>query len=80
MLWKPPGSSGSRIRFTSLTVEGSGRPVTSRNDRAHVGVGPALAELNRLHHVVAVADLEVLHVHPAGAGVEVLVLDPPLAR
>ena len=30
MLWKPPGMSGSWIRATSRTVDGSGSPVTSQ--------------------------------------------------
>ena len=47
------------------------------NDRAHVRVRATLAKLQRLNDVVAVVPLEVLHVHAAGAEVQILVLDAP---
>ena len=48
--------------------------------RAEVIVRTASPELQRLHQVIAVVPLEVLHVHAAGSLVEVLVLDPPLVK
>ena len=46
--------------------------------RAHVAVGATAAELHRLDDVVATVPLEVLDVHRAVAGVQILILDPPL--
>ena len=57
-----------------------GEPGHVEDHRAQVGVGAALPELQRLHDIVAVPQLEVLHVHAAGAHVQVLVLDAPFVE
>ena len=54
-----------------------GQPGHVEHHRAEVGVGAALSKLQRLHDVVAPFPFEVFHVHPAGAHVQVLVLDAP---
>ena len=57
-----------------------GKTCDVEHYRAEVRVRSTLTKLERLHHVVAVVPLEVLHVHPAQAQVEILVLDAPLVQ